>query len=194
MLNQLRPALVLTVLLGAVIGLAYPLTVTAIAQTAFPAQANGSRIEQDGQVIGSELIGQAFSQPAYFWPRPSATGPEPYNAASSSGANFGPTDKKLIARVAADVQNRGGGAVPADAVTTSASGLDPHISPANAAAQIARVAAARGAEPDAIAAIVSTVTDAPVMGIFGEPRVNVLRLNLALDAALPSKEQNGSPD
>ena len=194
MLNQLRPALVLTVLLSAVTGLAYPLTVTAIAQTAFPAQANGSRVERDGQVIGSELIGQAFSQPAYFWPRPSATGPEPYNAASSGGANLGPTDMRLIARVAADVQNSGGGAVPADAVTTSASGLDPHISPANAAAQIARVAAARGAEPDAVTAIVSAVTEAPAMGIFGEPRVNVLRLNLALDAALPSKEQNGSPD
>lgn len=194
MLNQLRPALVLTVLLSAVTGLAYPLTVTAIAQAAFPAQANGSRVEHDGQIVGSELIGQSFARPAYFWPRPSATGPEPYNAAGSSGANFGPTDKVLIARVAAEVQNRGGGAVPADAVTTSASGLDPHISPANAAAQIARVAEARSAEPAAIATIVGTVTEAPAMGIFGEQRVNVLRLNLALDAALPSKEQNGSPD
>lgn len=188
MLNQIRPALVLTVLLTAVTGLAYPLAVTGIAQAAFPAQANGSRIDVNGQVIGSDLIGQNFTKPFYFWPRPSATGPEPYNGASSSGSNIGPTGKALIERVAAEVTTLGGGPIPADAVTTSASGLDPHITPANAARQIDRVAQARGVDANAVATIVSDVTEGPLLGIFGEPRVNVLRLNLALDAALPSKE------
>lgn len=183
MLNQIRPAIVLTLLLSAVTGLAYPLAITGAAQAAFPGQANGSRIERDGQVIGSELIGQNFAEAKYFWPRPSATGPEPYNAGASSGSNIGPTGKALIERTAASVEALGGGPVPGDAVTTSGSGLDPHISPQYAAWQIARVAQARGVEPAEIAEIVARVTEGPALGIFGEPRVNVLRLNLALDEA-----------
>jgi K+-transporting ATPase ATPase C chain len=182
MLSQLRSAIVLTVLLSAVTGLLYPLAITGVAQAAFPGQANGSRIERDGAVVGSDLIGQNFSQPRYFWPRPSATGPDPYNAAGSSGSNIGPTGKALVERVAAAVTATGMASAPADAVTMSGSGLDPHISPQNAAAQVARVAAARGVEASAIAAVVADVTEQPVAGIFGEPRVNVLRLNLALDA------------
>lgn len=194
MFNQIRPAIVLTLLLSGITGLAYPLAITGVAQAAFPEQANGSRAEIEGLVIGSDLIGQSFTQPGYFWPRPSATGPEAYNAAGSSGSNIGPTGKPLIERVDAAVQALGGGPVPADAVTTSASGLDPHISPANAERQAARVAEARGVPVNEVAAVVAGVTEGPLLGIFGEPRVNVLRLNLALDAALPSKEQDGSPD
>jgi K+-transporting ATPase ATPase C chain len=194
MLSQLRPAIALTVLLTAVTGLAYPLAVTGIAQAAFPAQAYGSRIEQDGVVIGSELIGQNFSQPGYFWSRPSATGPDPYNAGASTGSNIGPTGKALVDRVAASVTELGGGPVPADAVTTSGSGLDPHITPANAAFQVARVAEARGADAAAVTQVLNSVTEAPLLGIFGEPRVNVLRLNMALDEALPLEEQNGTPN
>lgn len=185
MLDQLRPAIVLTVLLSAVTGLAYPLAITGAAQAAFPAQANGSRIERDGVTIGSALIGQNFAQPSYFWPRPSATGPEPYNAAASTGSNIGPTGKALVDRVAGSVAAFGDGPVPADAVTTSGSGLDPHITPQYAASQVGRVAEARGIEPAAVAALLADVTEGPALGIFGEPRVNVLRLNLALDEAAP---------
>lgn len=194
MFNQIRPAIVLTLLLSGITGLAYPLAITGVAQAAFPEQANGSRIENEGRVLGSDVIGQNFTRPGYFWSRPSATGPEAYNAAGSSGSNIGPTGKPLIERVDAAVQALGGGLVPADAVTTSASGLDPHISPANAARQTARVAEARGVSANDVTAVVAGVTEGPLLGIFGEPRVNVLRLNLALDAALPSKEQDGSPD
>lgn len=184
MLSQLRPAIVLTIVLSAVTGLAYPLAITGAAQAAFPAQANGSRIVIDAVTVGSELIGQNFSQPDYFWPRPSATGPNPYNAAASSGSNYGPTDARLVERVSGAVLQLGGASpVPADAVTTSASGLDPHISPQNAASQVERIAAARQVEPSTINAILADVTEQPVLGIFGEPRVNVLRLNLALDRA-----------
>lgn len=186
MLDQLRPAVVLTVLLTAVTGLAYPLAITGAAQAAFPGQANGSRIERDGVIIGSDLIGQGFTQPGYFWPRPSATGPEAYNAAASTGSNSGPTDRRLIERAAAAVDALGGGSVPSDAATTSASGLDPHISPQFAAFQVNRVAQARGLEPAVVSQLVADVTEAPALGIFGEPRVNVLRLNLALDEAAPS--------
>jgi K+-transporting ATPase ATPase C chain len=185
MLNQLRPAIVLTVLLSAVTGLAYPLAITGAAQAAFPAQSNGSRIERDGVLVGSDLIGQAFTRPGYFWPRPSATGPDPYNAGASSGSNIGPTGKALVARVAQAVDVMGGGPVPADAVTTSGSGLDPHISPAYAALQVARVAKARGVDAAIVNSTLASVTEAPVLGIFGEPRVNVLRLNLALDELAP---------
>ena len=185
MLDQIRPAIVLTVLLSAVTGLAYPLAITGAAQAAFPAQANGSRIERDGVLIGSDLIGQNFTQPGYFRPRPSATGPEPYNAAASTGSNIGPTGKPLVERVAASVEAMGGGPVPADAVTTSGSGLDPHITPQFAALQVARVATARAVEPSVVEAVLADVTEGPVLGIFGEPRVNVLRLNLALDQAAP---------
>jgi potassium-transporting ATPase KdpC subunit len=185
MLNQLRPAIVLTILFSAVTGLAYPLAITGAAQAGFPWQANGSRIERNGVAIGSDLIGQNFAAPGYFWPRPSATGPEPYNAAASTGSNIGPTGKALVERVAASVQTLGGGSVPADAVTTSASGLDPHITPQNAALQIVRIAAARHVEPSVIETALADVTEQPVLGIFGQPRVNVLRLNLALDAVAP---------
>lgn len=185
MLNQLRPALVLTVLLSAVTGLAYPLAITGAAQAAFPVAANGSRIEVNGVTVGSDLIGQNFSVPRYFWPRPSATGPEPYNAAASTGSNIGPTGKALVDRVAAAVTATGETSVPADSVTTSGSGLDPHISPQYAAMQIARVATARGVDISVVEAILADVTEHPILGIFGEPRVNVLRLNLALDEAAP---------
>ena len=186
MLDQLRPAIVLTVLLSATTGLAYPLAITGAAQAAFPGQANGSRIERDGVTVGSDLIGQNFTQPGYFWPRPSATGPEPYNAAASTGSNIGPTGKALVERVAAAVSTMDGGPVPADAVTTSGSGLDPHITPQYAALQVTRVGTARGVEPSVVAALLTDVTEAPLLGIFGEPRVNVLRLNLALDEVAPS--------
>lgn len=185
MLTHLRPALVLFILLSLLTGLAYPLAITGAAQVLFPAQANGSRLEHGGQVVGSELIGQNFATPGYFWPRPSATGPDPYNAAASTGSNIGPTGKALVDRVAAAVEATGSTGIPADAVTTSGSGLDPHITPQNAAVQIGRVAAARGLDPSAVEAILAKVTEQPILGIFGEPRVNVLRLNLALDEAAP---------
>jgi K+-transporting ATPase ATPase C chain len=185
MLDQLRPAIVLTLLLSAVTGFAYPLAITATAQAAFLGQANGSRIERDGVIIGSDLMGQNFAQPGYFWPRPSATGAEPYNAAASTGSNIGPTGKALVDRVAAAVDTMGSGPIPADAVTTSASGLDPHITPQYAALQVARVAAARSVEPAVVEAVLADVAEGPALGIFGEPRVNVLRLNLALDEAAP---------
>ncbi|SEP67524.1 K+-transporting ATPase ATPase C chain [Devosia sp. YR412] len=185
MLNQIRPAIVLTILLSAVTGLAYPLAITGAAQAAFPGQANGSRIERDGVLIGSDLIGQNFSTAEYFWPRPSATGPDPYNAAGSSGSNIGPTGAALVERVAAAVTASGETSVPADAVTTSGSGLDPHVTPQYAAMQVARVATARGVESSVIEATLAAVTEQPILGIFGEPRVNVLRLNLALDEAAP---------
>jgi len=185
MLDQLRPAIVLTILLSALTGLAYPLAITGAAQAAFPAQANGSRITRDGVLVGSALIGQNFSQPAYLWPRPSATGPDPYNAAGSSGSNIGPTGKALVERVAGAVAARGGGPLPADAVTTSGSGLDPDISPANARLQLPRVAAARGVDPASLETLLAQMTAMPILGIFGEPRVNVLAFNLALDQQAP---------
>lgn len=183
MLEHLRSAVTLTALLALLTGLVYPLAVTGIAQVAFPSQANGSTISREGIVIGSDLIGQNFSDDSYFWPRPSATSPDPYNAAASSGSNYGPTDARLIARLAEQVAALGGGPVPGDAVTTSGSGLDPHISPDYAAFQVARVAGARDLAPEALTAIVEAMTEQPVLGIFGTPRVNVLRLNLALDEA-----------
>lgn len=186
MLNQIRPAVVLTLAFTLLTGIAYPLAMTGIGQAVFPTQANGSRIEQDGAVVGSSLIGQAFSQPHYFWPRPSATGPEPYNASASSGSNYGATDARLIERVSEAVAGSGAAfPVPADAVTTSASGLDPHISPDNARTQVARIAQARGQEASEIEGLLNAMTELPLLGIFGEPRVNVLALNLALDRLAP---------
>jgi potassium-transporting ATPase KdpC subunit len=198
MLSQIRPAIVMIVLMTIVTGLAYPLAMTGVSQAIFPSQANGSLIEKDGKVIGSELIGQMFTQDKYFHPRPSATTDTdpndstktiaaPYNAANSGASNYGPTSKALADRVKADVAKlqaeNPGTPVPADLVTTSASGLDPDISPAGADFQVARVAKARNMQPDAVRAVVAANTDGRVFGLIGEPHVNVLKLNMALDAA-----------
>lgn len=184
----LRPALTLFVVLPLVTGLLYPLAVTGVAQTAFPHQANGSLITQGGKAVGSELIGQSFTEPGHFWGRPSATAPMPYNASTSGGSNLGPTNPALAEAVkaridalrAADPGNTR--PVPVDLVTASASGLDPHISPAAAAYQIERVARARSLPVAQVQALVQQHTDTPWLGLLGEPRVNVLALNLALDA------------
>jgi len=185
--NQIRPALMSLLIFTVLTGLVYPLAVTAVAQVVFPDQANGSPILRDGQPVGSALIGQPFDDPRYFWGRPSATGPFPYNAAASSGSNLGPTSPALIeavqARVddlrAADPDNTA--PIPVDLVTASGSGLDPHISLAAADYQAARVARERGLDEAAVRALVAEHTDGRTFGILGEPRVNVLGLNLALD-------------
>lgn len=189
--NQLRPAILLTFVLILLTGFLYPGVVTALAQVLFPRQANGSMIESHGQLVGSALIGQAFSSPADFHPRPSAAG-SGYVGDSSGGTNKGPTDKKLADTLIAQaidsaVTNDGAtmGQIPADMVTSSASGLDPHISPANAALQAARVATARGVSEDRVRQIVAAHTEGRQFGFLGEPRVNVLLLNLALDSIAP---------
>ncbi|MDH4438991.1 MAG: potassium-transporting ATPase subunit KdpC [Rhizobium sp.] len=186
MLNHIRPALTLVIAMTVLTGLAYPLAINGIAQAVLPDKANGSLIERDGKIIGSALVGQTFTSDRYFWPRPSATGPGPYNAAASSGSNLGTTSVKLKDRVTADVARLTATGVaqpvPGDAVTTSGSGLDPHVSPAFAEAQVARVATARGLEPTAVAALVAQHVENPDFGVIGEARVNVLELNLALDA------------
>lgn len=196
MLLQLRQTLVMIVAFTVVTGLAYPLVITGIAQLAMATSANGSLIRKDDTVVGSSLIGQSFTADRYFHGRPSATSaPDPadasktidapYNAANSSGSNLGPTSKKLIERVAGDVEalkKAGAAAIPPDAVTTSASGLDPHISPAYAALQIDRVAAARNIPAERVRAAAQAKTQLPFLGIVGEPRINVFLLNLALDA------------
>lgn len=184
-----RPALTLFVGLSLVTGLVYPLLVTGVAQTAFPDQANGSLIVQDGKTVGSVLIGQRFSEPGHFWSRPSATAPAANNAANSAGSNLAPTAPALTDAVKARIEalraaDPGNTApVPVDLVTTSASGLDPHISRAAADYQVARVARVRGLPPARVQALVAQHTEGPALGFIGEPRVNVLQLNLALDAA-----------
>lgn len=186
-----RPALVLFVLLSLVTGLLYPLFVTGVAQAVFPDQANGSLVQHRGQTVGSSLIGQAFTQPGHFWGRPSATSPDAYNAAASGGSNLGPASPALADAVKARIDAlraadpTHSGPVPVDLVTASASGLDPHISAAAAHYQVARVARARGLSPDAVNALVERHTEGVWLGFLGEPRVNVLALNLALDALRP---------
>jgi K+-transporting ATPase ATPase C chain len=199
MLQHIRPALVMIVAMTILTGLVYPLVVTVIAQAAFPYQARGSLLEANGKVVGSELIGQGFADAKYFHGRPSATTdtdpndatktvPAPYNAANSGGSNLGPTSKALVERVKEDAGKLGappGTPIPADLVTTSGSGLDPHITPAAAQLQVARVAQARNRPAAEIARLVAAATEDRTLGVLGEPRVNVLKLNLALDALPP---------
>jgi len=195
-LKELRPALVVLIGLTLITGLIYPLVMTGIAQVVFPTQASGSLIVQDGKVVGSSLIGQPFSDDKYFHGRPSATtAPDPqdaskpvdapYNAANSGGSNLGPTSKALAERIKADVEKLKGenpdAAVPVDLVTTSGSGLDPDISPEAAYFQVPRVATARGLPPERVRALVDSQVQGRALGLFGEPHVNVLELNLALD-------------
>src|SRR6202521_3108032 len=198
MLREIRPAIFILIALTLITGLAYPLAMTGIAGVVFPHQAQGSLIEQNGKPVGSELIGQAFTSDRYFHGRPSATTapdpadssknvPAPYTAASSGGSNYGPTNKLLIERVQGDVEKlrteNPSASVPIDLVTTSASGLDPHISPDAALFQVPRVAKARNMSEDRIRQLVNEQVEGRTLGLFGEPRVNVLTLNMALDGA-----------
>jgi potassium-transporting ATPase KdpC subunit len=184
---QLRPALVVFVLLSAVTGVVYPLLVTGAAQVAFPRQANGSMVVRGGTIVGSDLIGQPFAAPGYFRSRPSATTPTPYNGGASSGSNLGPSNpglrdtarERVEALRALDPGNPG--PIPSDLVAASGSGLDPHVSPAAALYQVRRVAASRGLDEAAVRALVAAHTEGPQLGFLGKPRVHVLRLNLALD-------------
>jgi potassium-transporting ATPase KdpC subunit len=188
MLNDFRPAIVLLAALTAVTGIAYPLLVTGVAKVAFPSQAEGSLILKDGKAVGSALVGQPFSDPKHFWSRASATSPYPYNAAASSGSNQGPLNPALEEAVAgrvkalrdADPGNKA--PIPVDLVTASGSGLDPHISPGAAEYQVARVAKARDMDPAKVRELVARHTEGRQWGVLGEARVNVLTLNLALDA------------
>src|SRR5262245_47983463 len=187
MIAHLRPALMSLILLTFITGVAYPLLVTGIAQLVFPFQANGSLVVRDGKVVGSALIGQPFDDPKHFWGRPSATSPYGYNAGASSGSNLSPTNPAQISAVqgrvdvlrAADPDNKA--PIPVDLVTASGSGLDPHISPGAALYQVPRVARERKLSPDAVRALVERHTEGRQLGFLGEPRVNVLALNLALD-------------
>lgn len=195
MLTHLRPALTLILAMTVLTGLAYPLAVTAVARLAFPEQAAGSLIHRaDGTVLGSALIGQTFTRPEYFWSRPSAAG-DGYDAANSSGTNLGPSNTALVAAVQARMDALKAanpdavGPVPVDLVTASGSGLDPHISPAAALWQAPRVAAARGLETGRVVDLIDQATEGRVFGFLGEPSVNVLKLNLALDAQAPAPGQ-----
>jgi K+-transporting ATPase ATPase C chain len=198
MLKEVRPAIVFIIALTLITGLAYPLAVTGITQVIFPRQAQGSMVERDGKVVGSALVGQEFTGDKYFHGRPSATTaadpadstktiPAPYNAANSGGSNLGPTNKALVERVQGDVdklkQENPAAAIPIDLVTTSGSGLDPHISPAAALFQVPRVAKARNMPEDRLRRLVDEHVESRTLGLLGEPRVNVLALNFALDRA-----------
>ena len=190
MLKELKPAILITIVLTVLTGIINPLAVTGVAQALFRRQANGSLIEKDGKMIGSEIIGQNFTKPEYFHPRPSQNA---YDAANSGGSNLGPTNPALADRLKKDAAQFHKdnpdytGPIPADAITASASGLDPEISPANAGAQAARVAKARGASADAIQNLVAANTQGRDLGFLGEPRVNVLKLNMVLDQQYPKK-------
>jgi K+-transporting ATPase ATPase C chain len=191
MWQQILPGLRIKLFMTVLLGVLYPLAITGISQVLFPHQANGSLITANGKVIGSELIGQNFSKPEYFQPRPSAAGNDGYDPTASSGSNYGPTNQKLVDRVKASIDKFRKdnpdytGPLPADLVTASASGLDPHISPDSAMAQAVRVAKVRGASADQISQLIAQVTEGPDLGVLGEPRVNVLKLNLALDEKFP---------
>jgi len=193
MWRQLLPGPRMTIVMSLLTGLIYPGLVTGICQLVFPKQSDGSLIHRDGRVVGSELIGQNFSRPQYFQPRPSAAGNDGYDATASGASNLGPTNKKLIDRVTASVETFRKdnpdytGPVPADLVTASGSGLDPHLSPASAEAQVPRVAKARGVADDQVRRLVRQFTEGRDLGFLGEPRVNVLLLNLALDEQSPRK-------
>jgi len=193
-MNQIKITILATIVMTILFGLAYPLVFTGLAQVLFPHQANGSLVTVNGKVAGSELIGQSFTKPEYFHGRPSAAGNNGYDAANSGGSNLGPTNQKLVDRVKADVQKFRAenpdytGPIPADLLTSSGSGLDPHISPASAEAQVARVAKARGVTPDRIAELVAKHTDGRQWGLFGDPRVNVLLLNIDLDQIVPLRK------
>lgn len=189
MISHLRPALVSMGLFTAILGLAYPLAVTGVAQAAFPAQANGSLVrDAKGTIVGSALIAQGFSKPEYLHPRPSAAG-NGYDASASSGSNMGPLNDKLIERETTDAKTlraeNPGAVIPADAVTTSGSGLDPDVSPANARFQAPRIARTRGVPVSAVLAVIDAHTTAPLLGFIGQPAVNVLAVNRALDARFP---------
>jgi len=194
MWKQIIPGIRVTLLLTVLTGLLYPGIITAICQGVFPAQANGSLLYRNGKVIGSALIGQNFSRPEYFQPRPSAAGNDGYDATASSGSNLGPTSQKLSDRVKASSAKFSKenpefqGPVPADLLTASGSGLDPHLSPAAAAAQIARIAKARNAQPADVQALIGQLSEGRSLGFIGEPRVNVVALNLALDERLPIRK------
>ena len=191
MLSLLRPALVSMGLFTLLLGVAYPLAITGIAQT-MPFQAGGSLVREGGKVVGSELIGQNFAEAGYLHGRPSAAGSDGYDASASSGSNLGPLNPDLAKRIKASADalraEAGGAAIPADAVTTSASGLDPDISPAYADLQAARIAATRGAPAEQVRALIARHVEGRTFGVLGQPRVNVLKANLALDAAYPARQ------
>ncbi len=194
MWKELLPGLRIKLLMTLLLGIVYPLSITGICQLIFPHRANGSLITAGGKVIGSELIGQNFARPEYFHPRPSAAGSDGYDATASKGSNYGPTNQKLADRVKASVaaflkeNPEYHGPIPADLLTASASGLDPHISPDSARAQAVRVARARGASVDQVDRLIVQFTEAPDFHLLGEPRVNVLKLNLALDQHIPERQ------
>jgi len=195
MLNHIRPAVVMIALFTGVLGVAYPFAVTGVAQTVFHDQADGSLVrDKAGQVVGSALVGQTFAEPVYLHPRPSAAG-DGYDAAASSGSNLGPLNPDLIARVKTDADalraETGEVVIPADAVTTSASGLDPHISPAYAELQVARIASARGVGEAQVREVIEQHVEGRTFGVLGQPRVNVLLTNMALDARFPRPAAEG---